>query len=1530
MAVSNASTSVFKHSATLFLVVSLSSNAFISCTSGEAPPTPKKASVGKESSALIQGTTWFPIGPAPLQKIQTYGVTQRDPTAAGRATVIGVNPSNVAEVFLGTANAGLWHSTNVGKNQITWEPLTDGLGSLAVGSILLEACANPGIHNCGSGLSGKCGCDQVWLGTGENGIRRDTYYGAGVFLGKDRGTPEFHTFSFEPVADSATVFRYSAVNHIVRLGTSIIVSVSSDVTSNSTHATVSAPAPPGGYGLYKSDNEGPWTHIAVPGGDPADAVDLELIPGSTPTLIAGFMGQGLFRSTDGGTTWCSMNPGLPNPCSGVAACTSPTSPGCLPAATPLRSDGRTQFAQAEIAISDMNPSVQYSFFGPCGQPGPASALVTFQRRIDFGCSVQSGALFRSVNGGTSWDPVMFGTVDFSDTDNMTFGNVVLTAYPNYTHVLKADPTDPFSFFLGGLVLHRCNGTSAQNAMYPCKTLGTEWIHPDHHDLVFPIPGNNQLVYAANDGGFAISDNGGTDWNSVAMTAGGVTTKVTSDFAEHDLATTQFHSVATTPVTDLIIGGLQDNGWAQFNGTRAWGRLFLGDGGGTALDFIGAADTGYAVGYFTGSGPSFKRAWNRAKPSDTTDLRQLLGNTFSSFFSEPVAFYAPLRRNPTTHDIYYATNRLYQSTDKDTPEPGDPTEVHGDTWAVISPANMAENMKPYADIEKNNVITAIGLSSDKQRVYIGFYDGEIFGSVPPGPCDSLTCWRQLAGPAVTPSLPATPVTSIAVDPTTPTTIYASYSGFNIPAHVWKNVGADPNAWITFSNGLPQNPDVPVNVVAIENSNPGNLWLGADDGVWRTNGTATWSQELFNTTGLPRVPVYDISLDETHNRAIAATHGRGMWALTAPTVTTKEGWVKMNGDTSIWDIPIYGHGFLNTSTGNVPCVVELVQASGHVCAQGKKDATGGDIFIPPMQPTVQLQGVLQTTIPTSGGGDSRPAVWGCLDHHCLPDANGNPVSIDHCIHDANNNPDPVTEVKIVCDNGQLGFAHVNGAPFVVAPTSNIFHVDPPHASGSFDVLASVEDAFGATRVLCSTTIPFSASDSDAVIEQRIADSINASPACQAATVSADTKAEPVVEAEDNFAGTGVTLFAPGVSGAQLLLTLRLHANHAASGMCFTMDELGDQATHNLAIMRTAITTGPNGASGGALTITEQSNLGTCHRSIATTAGETAGAIAEAIRAAFQDPTNSLECPASENPVDVTREGADLITVLADTWTICDNDPGVGVTVGPEELDVGHLCTTPPSLVAPPPITITSCTNPAIGTATATSNCGGNAVVTNNAPSTFALGDTVVTWRAEDSFGNVTTSTQTVTAVLGDDTSCCPAGSHIMQGTSGVNILIGTSGSDCILGLGGDDQIFGNGGNDFISGGAGNDLISGGSGDDYVNGGDGIDHIHGDSGNDTLLGGAGNDDIDADSGNDTLVGGAGDDELEGDDGNDVMSGGDGADKLYGNDGTDTLRGDDGNDYLDGGPQSDIEDGGAGQDKCLRSLSSADTLISCETVIQ
>ncbi len=69
--------------------------------------------------------------------------------------------------------------------------------------------------------------------------------------------------------------------------------------------------------------------------------------------------------------------------------------------------------------------------------------------------------------------------------------------------------------------------------------------------------------------------------------------------------------------------------------------------------------------------------------------------------------------------------------------------------------------------------------------------------------------------------------------------------------------------------------------------------------------------------------------------------------------------------------------------------------------------------------------------------------------------------------------------------------------------------------------------------------------------------------------------------------------------------------------------------------------------------------------------------------------------------------------------------------------------PSITAPANVSVTFGTTVNLGAPIVSDNCG-VPVVTNNAPTTFPLGVTVVTWTATDASGNQNTATQTITVV------------------------------------------------------------------------------------------------------------------------------------------------------------------------------------------
>jgi len=199
---------------------------------------------------------------------------------------------------------------------------------------------------------------------------------------------------------------------------------------------------------------------------------------------------------------------------------------------------------------------------------------------------------------------------------------------------------------------------------------------------------------------------------------------------------------------------------------------------------------------------------------------------------------------------------------------------------------------------------------------------------------------------------------------------------------------------------------------------------------------------------------------------------------------------------------------------------------------------------------------------------------------------------------------------------------------------------------------------------------------------------------------------------------------------------------------------------------------------------------------------------------------------------------------TWTATDETGNSGSIT--QKITI--VDTTNPELTIPDNVIIdaTALQTPVfVGEASVVDLTDSSPIITNDAPYSFPLGETIVTWTAVDSYGNSVSSTQTVNVQ-----ACGKPESYynMILGTQDDDILYGTSVADLIFAHEGDDIVFGFKGNDCIFGGDGEDIIFGNEGNDSISGGDGNDILKGQLGMDILNGNTGVDVIDGGDDNDS----------------------------------------------------------------------------------
>ncbi|MEW6731150.1 MAG: hypothetical protein AB1489_07425 [Acidobacteriota bacterium] len=442
---------------------------------------------------------------------------------------------------------------------------------------------------------------------------------------------------------------------------------------------------------------------------------------------------------------------------------------------------------------------------------------------------QSGVLRRSTNGGATWSAPLNGGRGFCGGQCF------------YDIGVAISPTNANIIYLGGNVNSTCSTLLSRSTNGGSTfTRVNTGLHADTHAIEV-APSNASVVYTGNDGGIWRSTNSGTNWTSLNNSG---------------FNATQFQSMAIHPTDrEFMIGGTQDNGTELRNPNGTWRRADFGDGGFSLIDQNATNTTNVTMyhTYFnsTGSLIGFGRVTNVANATDSgwTFLGCQPSSNNGINCNDTVLFYAPMALGPgNPNTLYFGTDRLYRSTNQ------------GSTMTVVSQAPLVAGQ----------AISAIGISRQNGNVRIvGLRNGRVFATT-----TGSTTLIDVTGP-----IPARYIARAVIDPNNANTAYVTLAGFGLAAgqHVWKttNLNAATPTWTAAGNGIP---DVPVNAFVVDPANSNNIFAGTDIGVFRsTNGGQSWTPF---SNGLPRVAVFDMTLQNANRVLRIATHGRGIWEISVP--------------------------------------------------------------------------------------------------------------------------------------------------------------------------------------------------------------------------------------------------------------------------------------------------------------------------------------------------------------------------------------------------------------------------------------------------------------------------------------------------------------------------------------------------------------------------------------------------------------------------------------------------------------------------
>ena len=435
-------------------------------------------------------------------------------------------------------------------------------------------------------------------------------------------------------------------------------------------------------------------------------------------------------------------------------------------------------------------------------------------------------LYRSDDGGANWKQL-----------NNDFGIVVR---PFYFSRIVVDPRNPDVIVKGGL-----SGSISRDGGKTFKDLGA--MHSDIHDIVFDIH-NSDRMYTATDGGVYRSWNGGTTMEMV-----------------ENIPVSQFYHVSVDNETPYnVYGGLQDNG--------CWFGPSSSSGGVEARDWVRA---GVGDGYRVYPHPTKKlvysemqgalNVWRFDPAKDQAQTIQPLAAPgdpklrFNWNAAMSISAHQPDR-------IYMGSQYVHRSDDM------------GNTWVKISP-DLTTNDKLKMDQENSGglsrdnsgaenhctIFTIAESPIDENIIWVGTDDGNLQITIDGGKTWTNTTQNIKGLPKNTWSY------HIEASVFNKGTAYAVFNGYatgDMNTYVYKTTdfGASWKSIVTTDlYGFARN-------IQEDYENENLLFLGTEFGLFITiDGGKVWNKF---TNNMPAANVHFIELHKKTNDLIIATHGRGI--------------------------------------------------------------------------------------------------------------------------------------------------------------------------------------------------------------------------------------------------------------------------------------------------------------------------------------------------------------------------------------------------------------------------------------------------------------------------------------------------------------------------------------------------------------------------------------------------------------------------------------------------------------------------------
>jgi hypothetical protein len=825
---------------------------------------------------------WAMIGPSHPNMPGLLVFSGADYTTSGRVTALALDPSCTEEkcrLWIGAAGGGIWRTKNAMADSPSWESVSQGLPTNAIGALTYDAASG-----------------TLYAGTGEPNSSADSEAGLGLFKSTNAGDTWTHVPALTTTAISGAwvnkdAFLNRGISQITvdPTNSSIIYVASASAVrgvcsvSNGCNAGPLTPLP--ARGVYKSTDGGATFTLLNGTTLPfvfRGATDVVLDPNDHNTVYASMYGQGVYRSLDGGTTWTQ-----------IFAPVNPANPSVI--------------ERASLAVNTLPGGKTRMYIG-VGDNG------TFASR-----------LYRSDDAAGAAP----GFVNITTAQSSGY----CTAQCWYDNVVYTPPGHPDTVYLGGAYDYANAGTWAIDQNLAGRTNGRAYIrstdgglnfidvtrdatsdsrpngmHPDSHAMAV-VPSNPNIGFFGSDGGMVRTSGSFADVSSQCasrnLTAAdlaicqqllsSVPTEIVS--LNNGLATLQFQSLSVNPNDALdLMGGTQDNGTWEPDGHSGvnWNMIIWGDGGQSGFS---ASNPDLRFNTFTGQANDAN-----FRGGDPAKWVVITGDIVAS--PESSYFYAPVTADPHPANggtIYQGSFSVWRTQDWGGDQafleancseftPPSNTVACGD-FEPIGPAghtNLRANDALYGGADRSGTnVAAIERGSDTSTIWAATGAGRVFVSKNGDAAAGSVTWTRIDNLPGATNDPGRFVSSIYVDPANANHAWLSYSGFNgntpaQPGHVFEvsyNPLAGTATWTNLDGGSGPMGDLPATDL-VRDDVTGDLYASTDFGVMMLpagNGAGSW---VAAGDGLPTVEVAGLTIVPGARKLYAATHGRSAWVLTLP--------------------------------------------------------------------------------------------------------------------------------------------------------------------------------------------------------------------------------------------------------------------------------------------------------------------------------------------------------------------------------------------------------------------------------------------------------------------------------------------------------------------------------------------------------------------------------------------------------------------------------------------------------------------------